>query len=765
MICCGHPPVTVGFFWRNAMEFQVGQRIGGRFEVHRIYGGAGRSGMGVVYVCHDLKKGGVLALKTHQEGFFRDKTLKDAFKRGALAWIHLDRHPYVVRAHGVFNLADRLYLALEYIAPDARGRNNLSHHFAAPVPLQRAVGWALQFCDAMEHARRKGITPHRDIKPDNLMVTAQGQLKVTDFDLAGLGLGAGDRDRVQAAAGASSPSRPGPTFIQHTNENAMAGTLPWMAPEQFDGVTDTRSDIYSFGLVLYQMAALGKLPFAPENKDWKTAHQTLSPQPLDTSLWPVIRTCLMKNPDQRFGSGDPSKAFVSLRQALAYIWEKKWPNKPLPAPPKWDVLKYTDLNDKGVSFAALGLYKQAVEQYKKALALNPGYAPAYHNIGAALASLGRKEQAAKAYVKAAKLDPSMGEAYNNYGLILKESGQLAQAEKAFKKAVAVSPDLSKAYENLGILLSENGRNQEALDLLGKAVQKDPYNPGHQYSLGVCLEMSGQYPRALESYLKAVEMNPDNAAHVYGLGNGYRHLGDMERAVECWQKAARLDPGHCLARFNLGIAFDRAGRKPEALQWYEAAMGADPTNANPYYNYALLMAQEKLYGKAADGFENFVKYAGPDLAPHVDKARGYVPDLRLDEEHYRKLMETEPTAIYNRALSLLNLGKLDDARPLFDRALAMRPGYALALCGLGIWHERKGDFAAAADCYGRSLKADPAYVVAWNNLGWASFNLGDLHAAETAYEKFLAKAPPDQTAWIQSAEQVLAEIKARLGKLG
>ena len=373
------------------MEFRIGQRIGGRYEVHRIYGGAGKSGMGIVYVCYDHKQGGVLALKTYQEGFFHDKALFNHFKRGALAWIHLDRHPNIVQAFGIFKLGQRLYLGLEYIAPDNQGRNNLSHHLKTSIPVFKAVKWAVQFCDAMEHARIKGISPHRDIKPDNLMVTRQGQLKVSDFDLAGLGRLKKVALLDQAKEPDSSNSAPGLTFIQKGNQNAIAGTLPWMAPEQFEGITDTRSDIYSFGLVLYQMAASGRLPIFPENGDWKTAHLKTSPPPLESPLWPIIKTCLAKQPDQRFGGGDPSRGFVLLRRDLVKLWKHLWPHEPVPEPPKGAAFKCGDHNDKGVSLAALSLYKQAIGEYKKALALKPDYAPAYLNIGASLAAMGRKK--------------------------------------------------------------------------------------------------------------------------------------------------------------------------------------------------------------------------------------------------------------------------------------------------------------------------------------------------------------------------------------
>ncbi|MBI4665190.1 MAG: tetratricopeptide repeat protein [Nitrospinae bacterium] len=741
------------------MPFEIGERIGGRFEIHRIFGGAGKSGMGVVYVCYDHEKGGVLALKTYQEGFFYDKALLDSFKRGALAWIHLDRHPNVVQAYGVFQLGGRLYLGLEYIAPDQEDRNNLTHYLRGKISLEKALRWGVQFCDAIEHARLKGITPHRDIKPDNLMVTRTGDLKVSDFDLAGIG--------KLAAPPADSQGSPqaahGLSFINAGNGKVVAGTPPWMAPEQFEGETDVRSDIYSFGVTLYQMAAKGQLPIVSDDGDWRSAHLKQTPEPLKNMLWPIIQRCLDKNPAKRFGGSDPASGFVELRDTLVQLWEREMPNMPVPEPPVGRVFEAKDHCERGVSFAELGLHDQALREYKKAIELDPDYPVVYLNAGASLAHKGIYKEAVKAYAKALKLNPDMAEAYANYGAILKEEGKLDEAEKAYRKAISLKPELAGAYETLGIILSETGRNEEAITIIRKAVEKDSSNPGHHYALGVSLERGKKPEEAFLFFQQAVRLAPSNPHYLYGLGNSFRMLGNMQGAVEAWQECAAMDPKHSMVRFNLGIAYERAGYLDGACSWYEAAIKADPKDPSAYYNYGLLLANATIYGDAADAFEKFAQYATPELAQHVETAKGNAASLRGEEERYQKLMADMPEAVYNRGLANLNLGRLAAAKPFLDKANAMRQGYGPALCGLGIWHEKSGDFTKAAECYRRSISSAPDYVVAWNNLGWASYNLGDLKTAREAYEKYLAVAPPEQKAWADGARQVLAEIKAKLAQ--
>ena len=110
----------------------------------------------------------------------------------------------------------------------------------------------------MEYACSRGVTPHRDIKPDNLMMTKDGTLKITDFGLAGLWEGA---EAGELLPDGIDENRKGFTFIRRAGDKVVAGTPAWMAPEQFEGEADVRSDIYSFGIVMYQMINRGRTPF------------------------------------------------------------------------------------------------------------------------------------------------------------------------------------------------------------------------------------------------------------------------------------------------------------------------------------------------------------------------------------------------------------------------------------------------------------------------------------------------------------------------
>ncbi|MBF0291031.1 MAG: tetratricopeptide repeat protein [Nitrospinae bacterium] len=742
------------------MTFNVGDVIGGRYQIHRIFGGAGRSGMGVVLACYDRKSGSPLALKTYQQGFYHDKVLVDSFKRGALAWIHLDRHPAIVQAHGVFNIGERLFLGLELIATDEHDRNNLSHYLRDPIPLRQALLWAIHFCDGMEYARTKGITPHRDIKPDNLMVTKNRQMKVSDFDLAGLGpLSAPPKGNADTSGSAT----PGLSFINIGHGKFVAGTPPWMAPEQFEGEADTVSDIYSFGVVLYQMANNGGLPIRPTSDgDWGKAHASRIPIPLKGKLWPIIAQCLAKSRVERFGGTNSTSAFTELREAVARLWEKAVPGEAIPEMPKGATMEASDYSDKGVSLTELGLIDQAMQAFKKAIELDPKYPPVYLNAGVALTRKGNKTEAVKAYKKALSLDPTIAEGYNNYGLLMKDAGDLKQAEAAFRKAIHLKPDLTGAYENLGILLSESGRKDEAISIIAKAVEHDPSNPGHRYTYGVTLERMGRIEEALAQYQEAVRIAPNNGFYHNGLGTAYRMLGDMERAVECWQEAARLDPRNAICRFSLGITYERAGYIDHAYRYYKESTQADPTFPDTYYNLGLMLANATLFDEAADCFENFVRYITPQLAPHKDKAAEYVADFRKRAEVVRKQEEDYVEAVYNHAHHLLNLGRYPESKVWLDRAMERKPDYAPAIVGYGLYYERVNNLQSAADCYRKAIQTDPGYAIALNNLGWVNYHMGNYPVALEALQEYVRRAPPDQEKWVEDAKNLMEEIRRTKG---
>src|SRR5207249_1446209 len=193
--------------------------------------------------------------------------------------------------------------------------------------------------------------------------------------------------------------------IGPTRTGTGAGTCTHMAPEQFDDVkqVDGRADIYSFGVVLFEMIT-GKLPFAGETwEELKQQHQTQAPLPLPNSVPPllieVVNTCHSKNPWNRFAD------FIALRQQLAEIYEKLTGTQ-APQPVVGAKLDAVGWSNKGVSLSHLRRHAEALTCYDYALGLNTQLKEVWNNKGLALRALGRHTEALACYDQALTLDPS-----------------------------------------------------------------------------------------------------------------------------------------------------------------------------------------------------------------------------------------------------------------------------------------------------------------------------------------------------------------------
>jgi tetratricopeptide (TPR) repeat protein len=279
----------------------IGESVG----PYRIVAALGSGGMGVVYQAEDTRLGRAVALKFLPPHLARDPHALERFQREARAASALN-HPNICTVYDLGEAADgRPYLAMELL----EGETLQQRLARGPLPGPELLELALQAADALDAAHAKGIV-HRDLKPANFFLTRRGQIKILDFGLAKI---------LAAEAGAADqPTLAGPPSSQLTSPGLAMGTIAYMSPEQALGKElDPRTDIFSFGLVLYEMATgtpafggstsaaifdgiLNRTP-APV-RDLNPG----SPAGLDT----VLNTALEKDPALRFQSA------ADLRGAL-----------------------------------------------------------------------------------------------------------------------------------------------------------------------------------------------------------------------------------------------------------------------------------------------------------------------------------------------------------------------------------------------------------------------------------------------------------------
>jgi Tol biopolymer transport system component len=264
---------------------------GTRLGPYEIVAAIGAGGMGEVYRALDTKLGRQVAVKVLPAHFAADTERLHRFEQEARTTGRLN-HPNILTVHDVGHAEGHPYLVSELLEGESL-RERLSR---GPLSAERVVGFAAQAARGLAAAHAQGVV-HRDLKPDNIFITRDGRLKILDFGIAKL---------VQ-------PERQGPdqiTTAPGTVAGAIVGTVSYMSPEQVAGrAVDQRSDLFSFGVVVYEMLA-GHRPFERQSPiETMTAVLNDDPKPLSSSdrnipsgLSRIVMRCLEKSPDERFQS-------------------------------------------------------------------------------------------------------------------------------------------------------------------------------------------------------------------------------------------------------------------------------------------------------------------------------------------------------------------------------------------------------------------------------------------------------------------------------
>ena len=288
--------------------------IGDRLGHYEILAEIGRGGMGQVFRARDSKLGREVALKLLRPDLACDTACRERFKQEARSVAALN-HPNIVTVYAVEEAGEHHFLAMELVA----GESLRARIRPGGMALAEVLELALPVCDALGAAHAKGII-HCDLKPGNIMVDERGQVKVLDFGLAR----AVTPSCAEAEPDATVASRSTIT-LDIMDSSLVAGTLPYMSPEQLGASTlGPASDIFSLGVLLFEMVT-GELPFTGSTQALVAAAILNKEMPAlaerggaAAALAPIIRRCLEKDPARRFpAAGELREALANLESAAA----------------------------------------------------------------------------------------------------------------------------------------------------------------------------------------------------------------------------------------------------------------------------------------------------------------------------------------------------------------------------------------------------------------------------------------------------------------
>ncbi|MBI3425686.1 MAG: serine/threonine protein kinase, partial [Acidobacteria bacterium] len=271
---------------------------GARLGAYEIVAPLGAGGMGEVYRAKDTRLDREVAIKVLPADFANDSDRLKRFEQEARATSALN-HPNILTIYDIGNHAGAPYLVAELL----EGEELRAHLEAGALPVRKALEYAQQIASGLAAAHAKGIV-HRDLKPENLFVTTDGRVKILDFGLAKL--------KPPKLAGGVDSEAATQNLLKKplTNPGVIMGTVGYMSPEQVRGAeVDHRSDIFSFGMILYEMLAgqrafngssMAELMSAILKEELPELSETNAK--ISPALDKIVRRCLEKKPERRFQS-------------------------------------------------------------------------------------------------------------------------------------------------------------------------------------------------------------------------------------------------------------------------------------------------------------------------------------------------------------------------------------------------------------------------------------------------------------------------------
>ena len=308
-------------------------------------------------------------------------------------------------------------------------------------------------------------------------------------------------------------------------------------------------------------------------------------------------------------------------------------------------------NIAGACNAGLMQFDAAINNYKKALKINPYYADAYSNMGNVLKDKGDLEAAIQSYKQALKIKPDYAQAYNNMGNALKDKGDLKAAIESYKQALKIKPDYAQAYSNMGIALKGKGDLNAAISSYKQALKIKPDYAEAYNNMGSALNDKGDLEAAIESYKQALKIKPDYAQAYNNMGIALKDKGDLEAAIESYKQALKIKPDYAEVYRSLSNMHRYKEHDEYFLKMQSLCQSSSLSDEQRcHLNFALSKASEDL-NEISQSF-NYLKI-GNELRK---KILSY--DIKQDIELFSQLKKSYPS------IALQSVVESSDLKPIF-----------------------------------------------------------------------------------------------------